>query len=169
MSGKPEPVALVGSLAAASVPAARLRAKTSLPRLRASPGSRLKVPAGASKATTRPSALIAGRSVVPLACTPAVVRAASAVVPAATSRTTTSDALLPSPANRLVARPLVKATASPVYETSGSPPTAALAFSPAELTEMIVTAPVVRSLRKTSLLASASPGERLVATEANTA
>ena len=114
MSGKPEPLVLVGSLAGASVPAARLRTKTSLPRLRASPGSRLKVPAGASKATNRPSALIAGRSVVLLACTPVVVLATRAVEPAEMSRTTTSDALLLSLGKRFVASPLVNATTSPV-------------------------------------------------------
>ena len=114
MSGKPEPVALVGSLAGVSVPAARLRTKTSLPRRSASLGSRLKVPVGASKATTRPSALIAGRSVVLLAWTPAVVLPARTVVPALMSRTTTSDALLVSLGKRFVAWPLVKATTSPV-------------------------------------------------------
>ncbi len=83
MSGKPDPVARVGSLPPAVVPAARLRTTTSFPRASASPGSRLKVPVGASKATTLPSALIAERSVVPFAWAPPWLCAARAVVPGA--------------------------------------------------------------------------------------
>jgi hypothetical protein len=44
-----------------------------------------------------------------------------------------------------------------------------LAFWPAEFTETSVTVPLVRSLRKTSLLASVSAVVRFVAVEAKTA
>ena len=89
------------------------------------------------------------------------VTAASTVVPAVTSRTITSElAPLASAATRLVACPLPKATRDPSAEMSGSPCTAALAFTPAELTEMRVIAPVVMSLRKTSRPASVSAGDR---------
>ena len=113
MSGKPDPVAAVGSLAPAVVPAARFRTTMSLKPIAESLGRRLNVPVGASKATTWPSALIADRSVVPLAWTPAALWAARTVVPAAMSRTTMSEASLPSPGNRLVASPLPNETARP--------------------------------------------------------
>ncbi len=113
MSGKPEPALAVGSLAPAVVPAARLRTTTSLAPAGESPGSRLEVPAGTSIATTWPSALMAERSVVPFAWTPPAFTAASVVVPAAMSRTTTSEALLPSFGKRFVAAPLPKDTARP--------------------------------------------------------
>ena len=74
------------------------------------------------------------------------------MVPAGTSRTTMSDASLPSPSIRLVAEPVRNATRAPSAETSGSPSTPALAFTPAELTETSVTAPDAMSLRKTSLV-----------------
>ena len=113
MSGKPEPFGAEGSLAPAVVPAARFRTTTSLP-LPVSPGRRLFAVRTASKATTRPSALMLGRSVSPLACTPAAFTAASVVTPATRSRTTTSDvAPLASPGKRFVAWPDVNATRVP--------------------------------------------------------
>ena len=119
--------------------------------------------AGASNATARPSAEIAERSVVPFACTPAVVWAASTVVPAATSRTTTSEL------QRCRRRPRRGWSRYPTRTRPGCrrtrrpgrrrPP--ALAFCPAEFTEIRSTAPVVRSLRKTSLFASVSSGREV--------
>ena len=116
MSGNPDPAAAVGSLAPAVVPAARLRTTESLTSpAGVSPGRRLFVPVGASNATTLPSALIAGRSVVPFACTPAAFTAASTVVPAAMSRTTTSASpTFASGAIKLVAVPVVNAIRVPL-------------------------------------------------------
>jgi hypothetical protein len=146
MSGSPEPTACAGSLTAAVVPAARSRTKTSLaPPV--SPGTTSFVPAGASNATKRPSALIAGRSVVPFGSPPTDRTEAAVVVPAGMSRTATSEALLPSPGIRLAAWPVPKAMTAPSAETSGSPATAAPALAPVELTETSATAPETMSLR----------------------
>src|SRR5262245_40327395 len=120
MSGNPDPVVLVGSLAAVVVPAARLRTNTSF-AAPVSPGTTSSVPAGASNATNRPSALIAERSVVLFGTPPPTLTAARVVVPAGTSRTTMSEALLPSSGKRLVAAPLPNDTREPSADTSGSP------------------------------------------------
>lgn len=105
MSEKFAPPVRAGSLAAVVVPAVRFRTTVSFPPP-VSPGTRLVAVVMAVKATTRPSAEIDERSVVPSAWTPAVLRAASTVVPSARSRTTMSEvAALASPGNRLVAAP----------------------------------------------------------------
>ena len=114
MSEKFEFPFAAGSVAAAVVPAARLRTTMSLTPPAVSPGRRLNVPAGASNETTWPSALMAERSVVPFAWTPPAFTAASVVVPAAMSRTTTSEALLPSFGKRFVASPLPNDDRPPV-------------------------------------------------------
>jgi hypothetical protein len=60
-----------------------------------------------------PSALIAERSVVPFAWSPAAFTATRAVVPAPMSRTTMSEALLASFGNRFVDVPLPNETTRP--------------------------------------------------------
>ena len=77
-------------------------------------------------------------------------------------------AALASVPKRLVAAPDPKETRLPSYDTSGSPKIAALAFCPAEFTEIKSTAPVTRSLRKTSLPRSVSRGLRFFAVDVNT-
>lgn len=151
------------------VPATRSRIAMSFAALASTVGrNRFVLSRTASKATTLPSALIEGRSEIPLLCTPALFWLTRVVVPATTSRTTMSCLLSRSFGNRFVAVPVAKATREPSPEMLGSPSTLALACCPWPFALTKTTAPVWRSLRNTSRLVLVPPAPRFVAVVPNT-
>src|SRR5947208_4873223 len=114
-----------------------------------------------TKATTLPSAEIAGKSFLSFAWAPAESTLTRSVVAVSRSRTNTSATPLVSPGTRLVAS-LSKATNRPSPERAGQNCSmlAAFACAPVESTLTRSVIPVIRSLTKTSKAWFVSPTTR---------